>query len=199
MRKIDPAKNDQIRDEILDAARELFQTCGLTKTTMDDLAEAAGKGKSTLYYYFKSKDEVFYTLASMELVDIMETIAKAVKWSHCAEERLKVFFTTRDNAIRCKAKLYPIVFRETRKNIHLFHKIQRESNMAEVKMLKNILLEGIASGEFKSIKKEECNAVAITCMTSMHGIDTNLLLEGKTPTEQDRLSAIINIFVRGLK
>jgi hypothetical protein len=66
-------------------------------------------------------------------------------------------------------------------------------------MFKNILLEGVASGEFNSISKEDCNTVAITCMTAMHGMDINLLLEGKTPTEQDRLSAIMNIFVRGLK
>lgn len=199
MRKPNPVQNDIIRDEILSAARGLFQTYGLTKTTMEDIAEAAGKGKSTLYYYFKSKDEVFYALASMEFKGIMELIAKAIKWTHCAEDRLKVFFTTRDNAIRSKARLYPIVFRETRKNIHLFHKIQRESNTAEIKMLKSILLEGIASGEFKSIKKEDCDTVAITCMTAMHGMDINLLMEGKTTSEQDRLSAIMNIFVRGLK
>jgi AcrR family transcriptional regulator len=62
MKTHDSDREDLVRDEILRAARELFQTYGLTKTTMEDIAEAAGKEKSTLCYYFKNKEEVFFLL-----------------------------------------------------------------------------------------------------------------------------------------
>ena len=51
-------KDDIIRADILRAAEALFQKWGLKKTTMEDIAKEAGKGKSTLYYYFKSKAEI---------------------------------------------------------------------------------------------------------------------------------------------
>ena len=52
-------KEEIIVRETIESAKKLFQQFGLHKTTMEDIAKSAGKGKSTLYYYFKSKDEIF--------------------------------------------------------------------------------------------------------------------------------------------
>src|ERR1043165_1421361 len=46
------------RDLILDAAERLIGFLGYSKTTMDDVAKAAGVGKRTIYVYFPSKEEV---------------------------------------------------------------------------------------------------------------------------------------------
>ena len=199
MKTHDSDREDLVRDEILRAARELFQTYGLTKTTMEDIAEAAGKEKSTLCYYFKNKEEVFRVVAGLEFADVMETIGKGVKWVHSAEEKLRLFFTIRNNAIRCKARLYPPIFKGTKNHMPLFRRIQRESNTAEVKMLKALLLEGIASGEFKGIKKKDCAAIAIIGVTALHGLDLNLLLDGRLPSAEARLAVITDIFMKGLR
>ncbi|MDD2803986.1 MAG: TetR/AcrR family transcriptional regulator [Elusimicrobiales bacterium] len=199
MRRSDPAKADIVRDEILRAALGLFQTYGLDKTTMEDIAEAAGKGKSTLYYYFKKKEDVFHTVARQEMDSILETLEKGLKWTHSAGEKLRLFFQIQDNAIRNKAKLYPLIFKETKKHVAMFHSIQRESNTREIKLLKSILLEGIASGEFKGIKKEQCDAIALAGVTTLHATHLNLLLEGKTPSAEDKLAVMVDIFIKGLK
>ncbi len=34
---------------------------------MEDIAKAAGKGKSTLYYYYTSKDEIFNAVIEDEM------------------------------------------------------------------------------------------------------------------------------------
>ena len=46
------------RDLILDAAERLIGVLGYSKTTMDDVARAAGVGKRTIYVHFPSKEEV---------------------------------------------------------------------------------------------------------------------------------------------
>lgn len=46
------------RDLILDAAERLIGVLGYSKTTMDDVAKAAGVGKRTIYVHFPSKEEV---------------------------------------------------------------------------------------------------------------------------------------------
>ncbi|WP_461492021.1 TetR/AcrR family transcriptional regulator, partial [Pontibacter sp. HJ8] len=51
-------KDEAIKTEILNEAQKLFRHFGWTKTTMEDIAKATGKGKSTLYYYYKSKDDI---------------------------------------------------------------------------------------------------------------------------------------------
>src|SRR4029453_7489635 len=46
------------RELILDAAERLIGVLGYSKTTMDDVAKAAGVGKRTIYVHFPSKEEV---------------------------------------------------------------------------------------------------------------------------------------------
>ena len=50
-------KDELIVQDIINGAKKLVQQYGLKKTTMEDIAKAAGKSKSTLYYYFKDKED----------------------------------------------------------------------------------------------------------------------------------------------
>ena len=63
-------KDELVKAAILQAAETLFQRWGIAKTTMEDIAHATGKGKSTLYYYFKSKDEVLEAVAMAQMARI---------------------------------------------------------------------------------------------------------------------------------
>ena len=45
------------RIKLVDVARQLFAKKGLENTTMNDIAQASGKGRRTLYTYFKSKED----------------------------------------------------------------------------------------------------------------------------------------------
>ena len=54
--------------EILSTANTLFTQNGISKTTMDDIAKAAGYSKSTIYNYFDSKDTIFYHLLHQEML-----------------------------------------------------------------------------------------------------------------------------------
>ena len=55
-----------IKNRIIEVAQDIFKKYGFRKSTMDEIAEAAGKGKSTLYHYFKSKEEVFAAVIEKE-------------------------------------------------------------------------------------------------------------------------------------
>ena len=50
------------REQILEAAYQLFHESGFSAATMDQIAERAELAKGTLYLYFKSKEEVYYAL-----------------------------------------------------------------------------------------------------------------------------------------
>ena len=47
------------QDRILTGALEVFKSRGLENSTMEEIAAESGFGKATLYYYFRSKEEVF--------------------------------------------------------------------------------------------------------------------------------------------
>ena len=48
------------KELILDSAIELFNRWGYAKTSVDEIARAAHIAKSTIYYYFPSKENLFY-------------------------------------------------------------------------------------------------------------------------------------------
>ena len=55
------------RQTLVDVARQLFAKKGIENTTMNDIAVASGKGRRTLYTYFKSKEDVYYAVIASEL------------------------------------------------------------------------------------------------------------------------------------
>jgi len=66
------------KEAIIDAAEKVFLKKGLQATTMDDIAEVAELSKGTLYLYYKSKEDLYLTVA-MRGEDIMlEMFQKAV-------------------------------------------------------------------------------------------------------------------------
>ena len=60
-------KRDLNRESILKIAREIFSKYGYKKTTLDDIANAVRKGKSSLYYYFESKEDLFQAVIMKEV------------------------------------------------------------------------------------------------------------------------------------
>lgn len=52
-------EKEERREEILDAAEKVFAEKGLAPATMDEIAELAELGKSTIYLYYKSKEDLY--------------------------------------------------------------------------------------------------------------------------------------------
>lgn len=84
------------REEILDAAAELFTTQGFATTSTHQIADAVGIRQASLYYYFPSKTEIFLTLLNstvnpaVELAERFSTIGDLTPelrlWSLVAAE-----------------------------------------------------------------------------------------------------------------
>lgn len=53
---------DQRKNEILDAAETLFTLKGFDKTSTNEILEAVGIARGTLYYHFKSKEDIMDAL-----------------------------------------------------------------------------------------------------------------------------------------
>ena len=72
------------RENIIQSARALFESRGIEKTTVDDIAKEADCSKSTLYVYFKSKEEILQTI----LLEQMEQLLSLLKENIEKEEEI---------------------------------------------------------------------------------------------------------------
>jgi AcrR family transcriptional regulator len=73
-RPSDPEHCARRRDDILDAAVQLFAQRGYQQTDMQELADKVGVGKGTLYRYFTSKDSLFLAAADRVMVRMREAV-----------------------------------------------------------------------------------------------------------------------------
>ena len=75
-RKKEPKSTHQ--EKIAAAASTLFMQKGITATSMDDIAKAAGYSKATLYVYFKNKEEIIGILVLDSMRKLYDSISSAL-------------------------------------------------------------------------------------------------------------------------
>lgn len=64
---------------ILEASKQLFLKKGIEKTTVDDIAKLADCSKSTIYVYFKSKDEIFNHIVCEYMILLKNSIQDSIE------------------------------------------------------------------------------------------------------------------------
>ncbi|MFW6006045.1 MAG: TetR/AcrR family transcriptional regulator [Candidatus Bipolaricaulota bacterium] len=97
-RRLDP---DTRRDELLEAASDLFLENGYRDTSVNSIVESIGVSKGTFYYYFDSKEDVLDGLVEKISNPIYDKIDEIVgRNSLTAIEKLnKIFAASRQTKL----------------------------------------------------------------------------------------------------
>ena len=82
------ASTSKTRDKMVEVARELFAKRGIQATTMNDIADAAGKGRRTLYTYFRSKEDIYQAVVKCELTQFLHDMEIAKRINLPPEQKL---------------------------------------------------------------------------------------------------------------
>jgi AcrR family transcriptional regulator len=75
MPKVLPEYKDLIKSKIIDAALKVFEAKGFYASTMVDIARKIGMSKATVYFYFKSKED----LLKMIMITINQSLGEIFK------------------------------------------------------------------------------------------------------------------------
>jgi len=84
-------QDDIIHQEILQAALRLYRKFGPTKVTMDNVATATGRSRSSLYYYFKDRDEIFQAVLERIAEDVAAEISLKVNAAGDLHDKIYAF------------------------------------------------------------------------------------------------------------
>ncbi len=187
------SRDSQVKNDIIDSAQKLFRQFGLKKTTMDEIATACGKAKSTLYHYYKSKEEVFDDVLNKEMLNLRIIVDSNVKGKKTLQDKLKIYFETFHNEAVNKFNFYRILKQEIK---YEFINTNRFSDVIqfETKYVQNILLEGIASGEFTNAKEEDIGLYSEVIVVAFLGI-VRYSVEKNGVLEIDNLRKVTDILI----
>ena len=98
--------------EILAAARRLMDQKGVDALTMDEIAQAAGVAKGTLYLYFGSKDELIQALLSQVGEAIARDLEAILAKPAPPRDKLQQVVVMLLNYVDRESTLFPVYLRE---------------------------------------------------------------------------------------
>jgi len=82
-------KNIKTKENIQHAARKLIGLRGYRNTTVEMIANEAGLGKSTIFYYFKHKEDILSNIMEQSVIEVSENLKRIVGRDIPPEEKLK--------------------------------------------------------------------------------------------------------------
>ena len=136
------------RQKLVDVARQLFAKNGIANTTMNDIAVASGKGRRTLYTYFKSKEDIYYAVIESELERLSDKLDEVAARKMRPQDKIIELIYTHLNMIRETVVRNGNLRAEFFRNIWLVEKVRKKFDQTEVDLIQQIIMQGIRQGKF---------------------------------------------------
>lgn len=92
---------EEVRNDIIAAAEKHFSLLGFEKTTLDDITGENGRTKTSIYYHFKNKHEIFKTVMEKEFDSVrnhLQTVMDDSTGNHI--ETMRNYLRTRLETIK---------------------------------------------------------------------------------------------------
>ena len=136
------------RQTLVDVARKLFAKNGLENTTMNDIAVASGKGRRTLYTYFKNKDDIYSAVIASELERLSDKLDEVAAKKIRPQDKILELIYTHLNMIKETVVRNGNLRAEFFRNIWTVEKIRKNFDEDEIDLFRKVYAEGKADGEF---------------------------------------------------
>ena len=183
------------RNSIVEKAREIFAYYGFRKTTMNEIAEGVGKGKSSLYYYFDSKEDVYRAVIEKEADTMKKKLVDAVSEEKDPVEKLRIYVITRMEILHELVNFHQAINSEYLTNLDFIQKMRKKYDNEEVALLKSILQLGAETDTFR-IEDVELTAFAVA--TALKGLEIPLLSAHNEISIEHRIDRIMQILFFGI-
>ena len=145
------------KKRILDGALEVFHKNGIEGSTMDEIANQAGFGKATLYYYFSSKEEVFCAIMEKGWKPLWEDLEDTIHSEDSLNNELFIDTLCKVSNIILKDKnLYRFLFTAPKAITNMPENLQtwRVYQNRLYGSLRELLEQGISNNQFPNTDSE---------------------------------------------
>lgn len=159
-------KRDIVREKILSAAENVFDRHGFEKTTLDDLGRELGMNKTSLYYYYKNKEDIFAAVILRQSEAFLGALENKTGKKKAGKAALKTYLEQRGGLLKKapllnKAYLNPF-FASEAVSVAL-----AEAEESEATFLRQLMAKGIKNGELKK-GTDKGARVIISALQALH-------------------------------
>ena len=185
------------KNQILNAAFEVFVKKGYAKTTMDDIVLASKLSKGALYHYYGSKKELFLSLIDHWEIYTFKDFYDKKSQDKKASDILRFFGENVINTLNEKKHAY-IAEIEFRAMSIQDAEIKKRSNILYDKLLKlfeKVVKKGIKDNEFKNLNVRN---TAMAILAIFQSISWFVVTDEKTISPDDYIRDSIELIINSI-
>jgi len=186
---------EEVRKKIIISAGQIFSHYGFKKTTMDEIAKALKIGKSSIYYYFESKEKIFEAVINHEANILRNELTKAIKSVESPVDKMKNYVFVRMKSFEKLANYYNAIFDKNLDHFDFIETIREKYDLEELAILRLLLWHG-SRGKVFVVANSEYTALAI--QTTLKGLEVPLFWKKKEVNIESRLNAILDVLFNGI-
>lgn len=179
----------ELRKELVDRAGDLFQQKGYSRTSVQDIVDAAGVTKGSFYYYFQGKEDLLFLIHDEYMTRILE-VARQIEADAALNNRdkLKAIIYDIIHSIGEGFAPHAKVFFQEIKHLKPEHMgLTKTKRKQYRKLVAGIIRAGIQSGELRSDLDPDLVAFGLFGMC-------NWSYQWMKPGGENTLSEIANTF-----
>ncbi len=193
-REICGMKQDVV-DIIIDAARPVFARFGFKKATLDDIARAAHKGKSSIYHYFESKAAVFQAVVEREGRLLRDALQTALEREDTPQTKLRAYIITRMEKLSDLDSYRSALRDEYLAGNDFIERMRADYVRDEVSFVKAILADGIVEGLFLV---EDLKQTASAIVAALKSFEYPWATTDSISGTKKKVDVLLNVLLHGI-
>ena len=187
---------EEFRKKIVITAGTIFSRYGFRKTTMDEIAKALKMGKSSIYYYFSSKEEIFEAVVLHEANVLRNELTTAIKSVESPVGKIRNYVFVRMKTFEKLSNYYNAIFDKNLDHFDFIESIRSKYDREELAILRLLLYHGARKKVF-NVTNSAYTALAI--QTSLKGLEVPLFWQKKNEISiEERLNGILDVLFNGI-
>lgn len=172
------------KDQILDAAKLLFNRQGYAKTSVDDISQAVGMRKSSLYYYFKNKEDLFMCSFRNDWEEKFKMFETEANKEGNPTDKILTYITQSLNYYEKVVIEHKIPVKALIETRNLYRSFVNKINRGGISFYVSAINEGIANGDFNECEVEKVAEALFLIKFSIQYDQLSMFLHSY-PSEED--------------
>ena len=187
----------QRKEQIMDAALKVIISKGYDNSRMDDIVDISSMSKGAIYWYYKSKKEVYLNLVNYWVIKYSTVINHIIEEDDSPADQLKDVFEyfilqyeQDPSAFKALVEFWSLAGRDKD-----FHKKLDKVYSNFLEFLERIINRGVKSGEFKNL---DVRITALSIMVNIEGIIWFTLFDAHGLSAKEYINTITDFILSGL-
>lgn len=186
---------DEKKERIIVAAKELIAQFGFKKTTMDEIATKARMGKSTMYYYFKNKEDIFAEIVRIDSDIFHQKLNEAIQVANSPQDKIMQYVRTRMLHLKELSNYYKTLTHEYLDHYFFIEQVREEFYNFENSILNDLINDGI---EQKLFAPCDVDVVVRMITIAIKGLEYSSFTQKEQDLERDS-KQMIDIIFKGIE